>query len=244
MIEKKREIKTEEQGLLDFITGLSRGEFMIPSFQRYFVWEPESIIKLWDSIYRFYPLGSILYWKTDARLSIHRKMGGFVIPKETVKAPERKERAYILDGQQRATSLLVSYVGGHGRVRNNEHFDFTAYFDATRASFFFENELDRRKWDTDPAFLVKLKDMHSYKEDDILRLSAAPGYTPLVENNLRQLKGSLENYKITLIRITGFDIAGVCEIYERINQAGRKLENLDIMIARSFQDNPLIIEEM
>jgi hypothetical protein len=244
MIETRREIKTEEQSLLDFIGDLSKGRYMIPSFQRYFVWEPESIIKLWDSIYRFYPLGSILYWKTDTRLSIHRKMGGFVIPKDTIKAPEHKERAYILDGQQRATSLLVSYLGGQGRVRNNEHFDFTIYFDAARADFFFENELNRRKWDTDPAFLVKVKDIHSYRENDILKLSAARGYTPAVENNFRQVKGSLENYKITLIRITGFDVAGVCEIYERINQAGRKLENLDIMIARSFQDNPLIIEEM
>ncbi|OGO16169.1 MAG: hypothetical protein A2Z02_02645 [Chloroflexi bacterium RBG_16_48_7] len=243
MIETKREIKTEEQGLLEFIVRLAEGKYMIPSFQRYFVWEPESIIKLWDSIYHFYPLGSILYWKTDIRLSIHRKMGGFVIPRDTVKTPEQKERAYVLDGQQRATSLVISYVGGKGRVRNTENFDFTTYFDATTATFFFENELNRRKWDIDPAFLVKLQDVTSYKEEDAVRLSLVPGFTPAIARHLRQLKHSLENYKITLIRITGFDVAGVCEIYERINQAGRKLENMDIMIARSFQDNPTIIEE-
>jgi hypothetical protein len=244
MIETKREIKTEEQGLLEFISRLAEGKFMIPSFQRYFVWEPESIIKLWDSIYHFYPLGSILYWKTDVRLSIHRKLGGFVIPRVMVKTPEQKERCYILDGQQRATSLVISYIGGKGRVRSTEQFDFTLYFDATTATFFFENELDRRKWDIDPAFLVKISDISSYDEDDFKRLSAAPGFTRVMEDNLRQLKYSLQNYKITLIRITGFDVAGVCEIYERINQAGRKLENMDIMIARSFQDNPIIIEEM
>jgi len=244
MTDMKREIKTEELNLLEFIDMLAAGRFMIPSFQRYFVWEPSSIIKLWDSIYHFYPLGSILYWRTDVRLSIHRKMGGFVIPKESVKRCESRQRSYILDGQQRATSLLISYLGGKGHIRNQESFDFSLYFDATDGSFFFEKDLLRRKWDIDPAFLLRINAVPALNDKDFNKIQNTAGFKPEIGRNLRQLQSALNNYNIALIRITGFDITGVCDIYERINQAGRKLETLDIMIARNFQDNPLIVEEM
>ena len=65
--------------------------------------------KLWDSIYKFYPLGSILIWKTDVKLQNHRKVGGHVIGGEEF---ERVQYQYILDGQQRTTSLLTSIYGG------------------------------------------------------------------------------------------------------------------------------------
>ncbi|WP_425335042.1 DUF262 domain-containing protein [Nostoc punctiforme] len=34
----------------------------MPTFQRDVVWEKENVKKLWDSIYKFYPLGSILIY--------------------------------------------------------------------------------------------------------------------------------------------------------------------------------------
>jgi uncharacterized protein with ParB-like and HNH nuclease domain len=238
-----REIKTLDINLLDFIRMLAEGKFLVPTFQRYFVWEPENIIALWDSIYHFYPIGSIMYWKTDIRLKIHRKLGGFVLPREK-KTTEDIERSYILDGQQRATSLLASFYGGQGRINRSDSFDYTMYFDATRAEFFFENELYKRKWKVDPAFLIKLKDAAGLNIDHVNKISNTSGFDSNVKTSLLNLRHMFISYKISLICITGFDIASVCKIFERVNNGGRSLENLDILVARSFKDNPIIVEEV
>ena len=222
---------------------LAGGKFLIPTFQRYFVWEPASIIDLWDSIYHFYPIGSFLYWNTDIRLKIHRKMGGYTLPQNKIPDKEGRERWYILDGQQRATSLLASFFGGKESINKRGSFDYTLYFDAVNAEFFFENELYRKKWEVNPDFLIRIKDIAEAKPNSIKKLSESYGYNEKIEENLLKLRYTFNNYKVAMICITGFDIAGVCKIFERINHAGKQLENFDIMVARSFQDNPIIVEE-
>ena len=130
-------IRTEEANIKDFVHKLKKAEFLIPSFQREFVWDREDIIKLWDSLYRFYPIGSILYWKTDIRLHIHRELGGWILPDCDTRTREQKKWVYILDGQQRATSLLVSLFGLKTRGGGGKAFDDALFFDATTGAFFF-----------------------------------------------------------------------------------------------------------
>lgn len=141
MSNTNRDIGTEVLKVEDFVERLRTDKFLIPTFQRDFVWEPENIIKLWDSIFRFYPIGSVLDWETDSYLHTHRKLGGFVFPHDEDTVRKFKEWVYILDGQQRATSLLVSMHGGKGKVKDNDNFDYTLYFDATDASFFLSMNL-------------------------------------------------------------------------------------------------------
>jgi uncharacterized protein with ParB-like and HNH nuclease domain len=237
----KRDISTHDIHLTKFVKMLAEGKFLIPSFQRYFVWEPETIIALWDSIYHFYPIGSILYWETAVRLKIHRKLGGYVIPLNG--KDNRKYRAYILDGQQRATSLLVSLRFENESIKNHESFNYCLYFDASNASFFFENELYKRKWDTNPTFLIRLREAAQWTTSFKEHFSTEMGFNANIEQNLDQLYHVMKQYRIPLIRVKGFDIKGVCDIFERINQGGKKLELLDIYVARNFTNNPTIIEE-
>jgi len=123
-----REIESEVTKISAFVEEkLSKDKLLIPTFQRDFVWEPENIRRLWDSIFRFYPIGSILYWVTDNYLHTHRKLGGFEFPHDEDVLRKFKEWSYILDGQQRATSLLVSILGGTGKVKDDETFDYTLY---------------------------------------------------------------------------------------------------------------------
>jgi hypothetical protein len=51
------------------------------------------------------------------------------------------------------------------------------------------------------------------------------------------------DYSIPVINLEGFDIAGVCAIYERINQTGTRLKNMDILIARGFKNYTTVVEE-
>lgn len=98
--------------------------FRFQHCQRDVVWEKENVKKLWDSIYKFYPLGSILVWKTNIKLQNPRKIGGHTISEGTF---IRSEYQYILDGQQRTTSLLTSLYGGV--IEGKDGFDPSVYID-------------------------------------------------------------------------------------------------------------------
>jgi hypothetical protein len=77
-------------------------------FQRNVVWDRDRVKRLWDSIYKFYPLGSILVWRTGTKLQNHREIGGHELKDERTES----EFHYLLDGQQRTTALLTSMYGG------------------------------------------------------------------------------------------------------------------------------------
>ena len=119
-------IRPTDKGITTYLDELKNLEKKIPTFQRDVVWEKENVKKLWDSIYKFYPLGSILVWKTDIKLQNHRKIGGHKISEGTF---SRSEYQYILDGQQRTTSLLTSLYGGS--IEGQDGFDPSLYIDLT-----------------------------------------------------------------------------------------------------------------
>lgn len=236
-----RKIDIHSKNLMQFIRQLAAGEFLIPTFQRLFVWRPEDISNLWDSIFHCYPVGSIMCWQTSVKLHVHRRLGGFYIPENG--GAQGDQLYYILDGQQRATSLLVSFWGGSGKIKEHISFDYTLYFDLSNASFFFQKDYYRHRWEVDAAFLLRLKDVPELDEDYCGRLRSLRGYSPSVEANLQQLRYVLDEYNIPLITLQGYDIEGVCAIYERINQTGMRLENMDILIARGFRNYATVVEE-
>jgi hypothetical protein len=238
---RSQKISTHNKNIVEFIRQLAAGEYLIPTFQRLFVWSPENISALWDSIYQCYPVGSILCWKTKTLLHVHRKLGGFYLPQNGEQ--ERKIQTYILDGQQRATSLLISFYGGTGKVREHVSFDFTLYFDLTKAAFFFEKDYYRHRWDAGADFLIRLKDVPELPADYCRLIAAKPGYSPAVDKNLDQLQYAFSDYSVPLINLEGFGVAAVCAIFERINQTGMRLNNMDILMARGFKNYATVVEE-
>lgn len=51
--------------IVDYLNNLDeQGGFWLPNIQRHFVWNEEQIEKLFDSIMREYPIGTLLIWKT------------------------------------------------------------------------------------------------------------------------------------------------------------------------------------
>ena len=66
--------------LAALLSDVSRGNIKIPVFQREYVWTDEQIMSLLDSIYRGYPVGSLLLWSTKESLNHERNVGGFELP--------------------------------------------------------------------------------------------------------------------------------------------------------------------
>ena len=92
------------------------GGFWLPNIQRPFVWKIEQIERLFDSILREYPIGTLLIWKNNSQMK-HRK---FIDNwKDSLKlidfyVPENdKPKMLVLDGQQRLQSLFIGIKGSY-----------------------------------------------------------------------------------------------------------------------------------
>ena len=84
---------------------ITDGEIRIPAFQRDFVWEPDRVQFLMDSIFKGYPIGTVLFWRTKEKLSYDRDLGPFTLPDPKKQYPID----YVLDGQQRLTSIYSTF---------------------------------------------------------------------------------------------------------------------------------------
>src|SRR5438046_1644131 len=92
----------QQLSIPDILTKVAAGQIRIPKFQRGFVWEPDRVAYLMDSIYKGYPIGSLLLWRTGEKLKDERNLGPFELPSPEANFPID----YVLDGQQRLTSLF------------------------------------------------------------------------------------------------------------------------------------------
>ena len=86
---------------------IESGNILIPQFQREFVWKKADAAKLLDSILKGYPIGSFILWETKSRLRTVKKIGNVNLPI----AKPGESVYYVLDGQQRVTSIYVSICG-------------------------------------------------------------------------------------------------------------------------------------
>ncbi|MBE9509575.1 MAG: DUF262 domain-containing protein, partial [Bacteroidetes bacterium] len=248
-------IKPDGISIVSYLENLQKGDYQIPTFQREIVWEKENVKNLWDSIYKFYPLGSILIWKTDTKLHNHRKIGGHIIPPDDL----RVQFQYIIDGQQRTTSLLTSIYGG--QIKGKPDFDPTLYIDLTiecsnevddnsyASRFLFWEEIDDkggtylrnagRKKRYDEGLIIKLLDIKSNFQGIFTRLNALPE-NEIIITNLWRIKNVLDSYRIAYIDLKGIAVSEVCQIFERINQAGKPLDIFDIVVAKTYrQETPI-----
>lgn len=236
-------IRPDDEPIGSYLEGLKRKQYQIPTFQREVVWERDNIKKLWDSIYRFYPIGSILIWNTDTKLEKHRKIGGHEIDD-----PEKNSNFnYILDGQQRTTALLTSLYGVEGEWEGD--FDPTLYIDLTveeandvddanyEDRFLFEDEVD----DENPDYVFKIIDIYKdpWEIDDRLATQGLDNDHP-IRARLRNFSKVLQQYRIPFIILRDIEINEVTEIFERVNQEGEPLDIFDIVVAKTFRpsDHP------
>ncbi|WP_210414531.1 DUF262 domain-containing protein [Leptospira gomenensis] len=112
------------------------GQIRIPSFQRGYVWEPELVAYLMDSIYKGYPFGNLLFWKTKEFLKYEKKIGPF----EEIKKEAGLPIDYVLDGQQRITSIFGVFQNELRPIEESLNFeiyyDFVSQTDAQETQFF------------------------------------------------------------------------------------------------------------
>jgi uncharacterized protein with ParB-like and HNH nuclease domain len=106
----------------DAINNIDKREYLLPALQRQFVWGPEQIETLFDSIMRDYPINSFMLWKV-AEPSIKNNLKFYEFLKKYRQRynelnPEFETKGYtdfhaVIDGQQRLTSIYIGIKGSY-----------------------------------------------------------------------------------------------------------------------------------
>jgi hypothetical protein len=103
----------------DAMRRVEQNNYVLPAIQREFVWKPEQIAKLFDSLMQGYPFGTFLFWKVEPASSSKFKFYGFVQnyhERDNPHCPElgtlpNQALTAVLDGQQRLTALNIGLRG-------------------------------------------------------------------------------------------------------------------------------------
>lgn len=103
----------------DAIDRIHRKSYLLPAIQREFVWYPEQIEMLFDSLMRDYPISSFLFWEVERGNVDKYQFYEFVRDyheRDNVHNPKANLSGdtgiiAILDGQQRLTSLYIRTEG-------------------------------------------------------------------------------------------------------------------------------------
>lgn len=111
--------------IYDAVKGIAAEKYVMPAFQRDFVWTAAQIEKLWDSILLDYPISTFLFWHIDEentdeetyfcdflkRVVFNFRGQSDSTNYELIKPDLSICDTAVLDGQQRLTSLYISLLG-------------------------------------------------------------------------------------------------------------------------------------
>lgn len=210
MDEKK--IKIDPGVSLPEVIGfIKRGEWKIPRFQRDFVWEKNKVIDLLDSIYKEFPIGSFFLWEPPKEYVKYYKN----IPELNVKTNDSNSTQFILDGQQRLTSLYVVCEGLS--INGVDYSDICFDLDT---KLFNKNPRDNERNIPIHIILSKTEAFEIYNN-----------LTNERKNIFKEINFKLQSYPFPIIIIKDKNVEEACKIFERINQGGKKLNIFDLVVA-------------
>lgn len=100
---------SENVKLSDLVSKIKNNDLVLPDFQRNFVWNEEQMIGLYASVLCQMPIGSILLLNSNEKAFACKPLGGGIKTKK-LDLSSGKELSFLLDGQQRLTSLFAGFT--------------------------------------------------------------------------------------------------------------------------------------
>ena len=194
------------------------GDFRIPDFQRSFRWKPNDALQLFDSILKGYPIGSLLLWQRPADAA-RLKFG-----RVEIDASKNNEALWIVDGQQRITSLVNVLLS----TDKNDDFSLSLNLESgniTRSGKDIQNE-------------VPLSTIFSTKST-VLWLQENVEHMDKFEI-LSGISDRIRRYRVPASVVVGEDEKVVREIFDRLNNFGKRLNRSEVFEAihrQSGEDN-------
>jgi hypothetical protein len=181
-----------------------------------------------DSIYKGFPFGSLLFWRTREKLKTERDLGPFKLPSPVEDYPVD----YVLDGQQRITSIFGVFQTQlpveQSELWQDIYFDFRADTNAQEPQFF---ALKTEEIDSDRHFPLKaLFDTTAYRR-------ATAGFDESLAKKIDEMQTVFKEVRIPVQLFKTEDRATVAIIFERVNRQGVPLDTLQLLSAWTWSED-------
>lgn len=183
-----------------------------------------------DSIYKGFPYGTVLMWRSTEVLDAERELGGFFLPAPTKDYPID----YVLDGQQRITAIFRTFQTEVPVPPEDPeswlpiYYDFRAMEDAQESRFVALQSAD-------------------YDEDRYFPLSSffdpvgfAEKYTILDDAKKKEIVAVQDRFKGALIPEQTFETgerSEVAIVFERVNRMGIELDIFQLLTAWTWSED-------
>ena len=228
MSEEDTIYKTTRYSVGHLLKDIGAGRLALPDIQRPFVWKPAQVRDLFDSLYRGFPVGTLMLWETGVDVGTKQVGGG---------TNRSVPRRLIIDGQQRLTSLYSVISGVPVMNQKFEEKRLHIAFRPRDGVF----EVAGAVTHADPEFLSDISDLWGGNFKDVVdaflgRLRDRRG-TPLDKSERGQLEVRLD--RVRDIKKLSFDVIemtedaseeDVAEIFIRINSKGVSLSQADFVL--------------
>jgi hypothetical protein len=223
--------------LKDLLNEIEAGFFTVPEIQRRFIWRNPQIRELLSSIYKQYPIGSIVYWDIPNEILRDESLRELFRPLAD-DLPLENARYTVIDGQQRLTSLFLLKRGEisiNGRRRK-----IMLYFNPIEEKF----ELGTRDLQRDPNWfnvseIVSCENIYKLLDDRAQKLQEnSIKKNPIIIQNLAKFRDNFNTYDIPMVlaRLSYTDdflstFEKISNIFINLNSTGTRIKLPDLALA-------------
>lgn len=220
--------KKVDYTLQTLVDAIHLGKIGLPDIQRPFVWANTKVRDLFDSMYRGYPVGYLLFWE-NAIDSSHKTIGSDM--------KQVTPSLVIVDGQQRLTSLYAVIKGVQVLRSNYKSERIRIAFSPLREVF----EVTSAAIERDRSFIPDISRLWS---DDVNMFQVVREYVnglgsvrevsgaerEFIENSVAKLSG-LSTFPFTALElVANISEEAVGEVFVRINSQGTTLNQADFIL--------------
>lgn len=187
------------------------GRIRIPHFQRPLRWQRDDVIKLFDSIVRGYPVGSLLLWNRPAP-SERLQLGAI-----RIRARQMSDALWVVDGQQRITSIANTL---HPDGQTDDRFRIS--YDLRKKLFIpTPREVD--------GTIIPLPVIFDLRE--VLRWFAEHPEAIDKVDDANEVTRTIRQFKIPAYEVSQKDPVVLEDIFDRMNNYGKRLTRAEIFSA-------------
>lgn len=223
MLQPENQTKKYEHLFADIDSGRTK----VPMFQRDFVWSEAQTAKLVDSIIKGFPIGAFIFWQTRDELRHIRNIGNINLPD----TPKGESRHYVLDGQQRITSLYAVRKGVRIN-REGQEIDYKKIsIDLSR-----DPDAEEEIVSAEPPVSGPYITVYELLNGSFAELAEKFNSNEL-RNRVDAYRQRLTGYDFSAIVICDYPLEVACEVFTRINTGGTALTLFQIMVAKTYDES-------
>lgn len=220
--------KPDKKKYSSLINDIEEGRIKIPRFQRDFVWSIEKTAKLLDSILKGYPIGTFIIWRTSERMNEVKEIGNFKLPE----TPEGDTVQYVLDGQQRITSLFAAYRGEEIKKNGRKSTNYRDIVVNLDKGLDESNDQIITAGPTGERCVPLSAVLNPHHSESQEHSKLNDGETKLISNYFKVFN----TYTFSMVFLQKEDIDSAIEVFTRINTGGKPLTPFEIMSAKTYDE--------